>query len=294
MDCIKEEREDMGYPEPHKVKNEDTEEQIDLMKVKKENEELNEVEEKHQHQKSPNVTPGERSFSCSQTEQNSSQQTKDHIRINNAKNVYTCPQCGENFTRKTFFTSHARIHAKDKPIACLQCGMRFKFEVHLKTHMRIHSGERPFICPHCGKGFFFFKFLENHMLCEHPGAKSLNCDECAKNAIVPSNEKPHLCSICGKSFFCLHRFKEHQEIHSGKTHVCPECGDAFAKAGNLKMHQKIHNPEKTYTCSHCGKSFTHSVALKIHEKEHTEEKPSSVKSYTLSTHFKKHSGKKSQ
>ncbi|CAM4549251.1 unnamed protein product [Leuciscus chuanchicus] len=49
MEFIKEEIEDMSDPEPSRIKHEDTEEQIDQVRVKEQRQELNEVEEE-QHQ----------------------------------------------------------------------------------------------------------------------------------------------------------------------------------------------------------------------------------------------------
>ncbi|XP_051557334.1 gastrula zinc finger protein XlCGF8.2DB-like isoform X3 [Myxocyprinus asiaticus] len=279
MDFIKEEREDMGYPEPYRVKNEDTEEQIGLMEAKVESQELNEVEEKHWYQDPHSFTKMKKSFSCSQTENNSSQQTTQRTE---ATHSFTCPQCGKRFTRRTTLKEHIRIHIGENPIICLQCGKSFSRKENLNRHMRIHSGEKPYTCPQCGKSFLRKENLNSHMrvhtgerpftcnLCEQRfkyvnnhechlhfqhtgGAKSLNCDQCDKSFIFESDLKihknPHLCSFCGESFSCPHHFKEHQKIHSMKAHVCLECGDAFAGAGNLKMHQRVHIKEKPNNCS---------------------------------------------
>ncbi|KAG1955340.1 zinc finger protein 239-like [Pimephales promelas] len=47
MEFIKEKFEDVTDPEPSRRKHEDTEEQIDQMRVKEQRQELNEVEEEH-------------------------------------------------------------------------------------------------------------------------------------------------------------------------------------------------------------------------------------------------------
>ncbi|XP_051553747.1 uncharacterized protein LOC127440832 isoform X2 [Myxocyprinus asiaticus] len=103
MDFIKEEREDMGYPEPHRVKDEETEEQIGLMEGKEESQELNEVEETRHFQMPYDYVTAEQSFSCSQTEMNFSQQTNQRTKVTNS---FTCPQCAKSFKRKDHLKSN--------------------------------------------------------------------------------------------------------------------------------------------------------------------------------------------
>ncbi len=57
--------------------------------MKEERQDLNEVEEKYQHQKDHDVN-GEKSVSCS-------------IKKTDVKKPFSCSQCGNTFTRKTNF-----------------------------------------------------------------------------------------------------------------------------------------------------------------------------------------------
>ncbi|KTF87410.1 hypothetical protein cypCar_00040541 [Cyprinus carpio] len=88
MEFIKEE----GEAETCSEQEEDTEEQRDLMEVKGESQELNEVKEKHQNQG--------KSSSSSENEKNVSPKRAD------AKGSFSCSQCGKRFTRK----GHLEVH----------------------------------------------------------------------------------------------------------------------------------------------------------------------------------------
>ncbi|XP_058655355.1 gastrula zinc finger protein XlCGF8.2DB-like [Onychostoma macrolepis] len=246
MEFIKEENEEMGIPDPCRVKDEDTEEKIDLMLQKQERQEPNEVEEKHH-----DFTSGEKSVSCStENETNSSVKI---IQKTSSKSSFTCHECGKSFSRERHFRSHMRIHTSEIPFTCQQCGKCFLKEGDLLIHTRTHTGERPFICPQCGKSF------------SHRG--NLKC-----HIRVHTGEMPYKCPRCGKSFAQQRQLKSHLQLYCGDVLQCSECGKRFADKINFFNHLRIHPGERLFNCNYCSKKFLFQCHLEMHMKSHTDER----------------------
>uniref|UniRef100_A0A9J8D610 C2H2-type domain-containing protein n=1 Tax=Cyprinus carpio carpio TaxID=630221 RepID=A0A9J8D610_CYPCA len=116
----------------------------DLMEVKEERQQLNEVEENHH-----NVILGEKSLSCSLTDNNNNQSQKKNQK--RGKNVFICPQCAKSFTQKIGLELHMPIHASEKPFTCSKCEKSFWCKKNLMDLIRVHTRDKPFMCDQCGK-----------------------------------------------------------------------------------------------------------------------------------------------
>ncbi|KAG1925918.1 gastrula zinc finger protein XlCGF8.2DB-like [Pimephales promelas] len=112
MAFIKEESEDMNIEETFRVKQEETEEQTDLMQLKEDNEGLNEREETDQNEKHCDFINGDKSLSCSGIEK--AYPRKRGQKTETRSNV-KCQQCGKSFVKHGYINIHVRIHTGEKP-----------------------------------------------------------------------------------------------------------------------------------------------------------------------------------
>ncbi|KAA0719495.1 Telomerase protein component 1 [Triplophysa tibetana] len=221
--------------------------------------------------------------------------------------MFTCPQCGKQFSYREQFRNHIRTHTKERLHSCLQCEKSFRESSMLSNHMRIHTGERPYPCPQCGKSFGKNSTLNEHLRI-HTGERPYTCVQCEKSfrqssalkkhMRIHTGERPYPCVQCGKSFRVNGALNNHMRTHSeDRQYSCPQCGKSFRENSTLNEHMRTHSEDRLYPCPQCLKRFRQRSALHAHLKIHTGERPYTCpqcgKSFrengTLNNHMRTHS-----
>ncbi|XP_045552739.1 zinc finger and SCAN domain-containing protein 2 isoform X4 [Salmo salar] len=85
------------------------------------------------------------------------------LKIHTGENLYSCTDCGKNFSLLSNFKRHERIHTGEKPYLCSDCVKCFTTSTELKRHQRTHTGEKPYSCSDCGKSFSQLSNLKAHV-----------------------------------------------------------------------------------------------------------------------------------
>ncbi|XP_057675687.1 zinc finger protein 568-like isoform X2 [Corythoichthys intestinalis] len=168
---------------------------------------------------------------------------------------WKCCQCGKDFVQKGHLKRHLQLHTGEKPYSCPVCGKSFTQKGDVTKHMRVHNGKKPFSCSECGQGFTQRGNLNTHTR-------------------IHTGEKPFSCIVCGQKFSVKQNLRMHLRIHTGdKPFSCSVCGQTFTQKAQLMSHMKSHTGEKPFICSDCGQRFTQKVGLDGHMRTHTGERP---------------------
>ena len=71
---------------------------------------------------------------------------KNHERIHNNANPFSCTICDKKFRLESYLTKHEGLHKKEKPFSCQECDRKFYKAAKLKSHVKTHNSEKPYRC----------------------------------------------------------------------------------------------------------------------------------------------------
>ncbi|KAH7933366.1 hypothetical protein HPB49_012002 [Dermacentor silvarum] len=146
------------------------------------------------------------------------------------REVFSCEECGDQFTVKQLLDHHRRRKHTQRPQGkhqCAHCPYSSNRRDHVTKHETIHTGERPFVCHVCDRGFNRRWSFSRHLL-------------------VHTGERPHACSECGKRFARRGAAKRHEQVVHGRHCPlrCPHCGKGCGNISDLRRHVRArHNDE---------------------------------------------------
>ena len=113
-------------------------------------------------------------------------QLEDHMGMHAKKKIYSCPICGDNFTKLNSWNRHKTLHtetvtnetelqklqillketetieSEEKLWVCNFCHKKFEQISELETHMGIHAKRTIYSCDICGASFTKRKSLDRH------------------------------------------------------------------------------------------------------------------------------------
>lgn len=193
--------------------------------------------------------------------------------------LYTCNECGKEYSRKDRLSYHLRMqHSKKSSQNCQKykcekkkCGYKFTRRTDLNRHRRaVHLKMREYKCNDCGQNFAQKSNMLNHQKVVHAKVvtSKVETDQSVEVAAFP-------CPNCNKRFTRRHNMTTHiQTVHDGqKPFKCTSCTLSFGLKVILKKHVKALHSESTndqslFLCTICNKKFTQKSNLSTHIQLH--------------------------
>ncbi|XP_034160902.2 zinc finger protein 721 isoform X2 [Pangasianodon hypophthalmus] len=201
------------------------------------------------------------------------------------KNMYSCPDCGKNFSRAMALQFHMRSHGyetglpvektklsnKSDGSQCPICHIVFNCETSLEIHQK-----------HCikAKG-------EQMEMCQ---------EEKLDNLSAPKENKNVQKQTCEDMKDMSEKVLKIPSVTSDMKYACDDCGRSFSVVGALNFHKRIHrkapismesqsecvnvSPSKLeeptarapFYCTECGRKFSTNSALGTHRRWHKDKK----------------------
>ena len=124
---------------------------------------------------------------------NHNTKTKSDKASSSSQIVYTCEDCGKEYSNKKNLVDHQKIkHQNILPYSCDFCDKRFPSGSMMRTHIKnVHSRQK---CPHCTVEISNKYWFRRHLVTAH-GVKqegALQCDFCPKLFFSLSCKDKHI------------------------------------------------------------------------------------------------------
>ncbi|XP_006824171.1 uncharacterized protein LOC102800530 [Saccoglossus kowalevskii] len=155
-----------------------------------------------------------------------------------------------------------------KIYSCLQCGKEYSSRNNLKRHKLTHLGMKPYRCNICKRTFqrrdyaiwhqqkyhnFFGRDISIVSVLQVPKFP-LNRSEASQSVKASSTgESPAAPSMSSRKGRGVGGSK--QASNAPKAFQCPQCGKQFVSSRTLKRHKLTHTGLKPFKCNICGRSF---------------------------------------
>lgn len=203
------------------------------------------------------------------------------------KNMYSCPDCGKNFSRAMALQFHMRSHGYETGLSelnavakndlpnesdgpqCPICHVLFTCEMSLEIHKKHCSkGKRAEMCQEeVSDNIGALKESKNvkKQTCE--GAEDMS-EKVLKVASSTSDQK-YACNDCGRSFSVVGALNFHRRIHRKAPVSTESQSECVNRSPNEPEQPTARAP---FYCTECGRKFSTNSALGTHRRWHKDKK----------------------